>query len=126
MGDRHSLKFYEDLLFALYTFSRSKRGKSAFRNQARGLEASKRVKSAPRFTRALQRMEFGTGRPLDRQFLPRPAIVVCTAAVAKCLHASPDGKLRNRRQQMRCVDSESYVAGKSTGAIIRINRPLPA
>jgi hypothetical protein len=36
------------------------------------------------------------------------------------------GKLRSRRQQRRRVDSESYVAGKSKGATIRINRPLPA
>ena len=34
------------------------------------------------------------------------------------------GKLRNRRQTNRRVDSESYVAGKTKGASIRINRPL--
>ena len=36
------------------------------------------------------------------------------------------GKLRTRRQQNRRVDSESYVAGKTKGATIRINRPLTA
>jgi len=34
------------------------------------------------------------------------------------------GKLRNRRQTNRRVDSESYVAGKTKGASIRINHPL--
>jgi hypothetical protein len=34
------------------------------------------------------------------------------------------GKVRNRRQKASRVDSDSYVAGKSKGATIQINRPL--
>jgi hypothetical protein len=35
------------------------------------------------------------------------------------------GKLRTRTQHSRRTDSQSYVAGKSKGHTIRINRPLP-
>jgi hypothetical protein len=35
------------------------------------------------------------------------------------------GKLRTRTQHSRRTDSHSYVAGKSKGHTIRINRPLP-
>jgi hypothetical protein len=50
-------------------------------------------------------------------------IVDAKAAIDRHV-ADKYGKLRNRRAQNRRVDSESYVAGKSKGATIRINRPL--
>ncbi len=34
------------------------------------------------------------------------------------------GKLRNRTQRRRRVDSASYFAGETKGRTIRINRPL--
>lgn len=51
-------------------------------------------------------------------------MIVDAKAVIDRHIAEKYGKLRNRRQQNRRVDSESYVAGKNKGATIRINRPL--
>ena len=51
-------------------------------------------------------------------------MIVNARAIVDQHVAEKYGKLRNRRQQNRRVDSESYVAGKTKGATIRINRPL--
>ena len=51
-------------------------------------------------------------------------IIVDAKALIDQHVAEKYGKLRNRRQTNRRVDSESYVAGKTKGASIRINRPL--
>ena len=53
-------------------------------------------------------------------------MVVDAKAIIDRHVAEKYGKLRNRRQQNRRVNSESYVAGKAKGATIRINRPLTA
>ena len=51
-------------------------------------------------------------------------MIVDDKAIIERHVAEKYGKLRNRRQQNRRVNSESYVAGKAKGATIRINRPL--
>ena len=51
-------------------------------------------------------------------------MIVDDKAIIERHVAEKYGKLRNRRQQNRRVNSESYVAGKAEGATIRINRPL--
>ena len=51
-------------------------------------------------------------------------MIVDTKAVIDRHVAEKYGKLRNRKQKNSRVDSNSYVAGKSKGATIRINRPL--
>ena len=50
-------------------------------------------------------------------------IVDAKAVIARHV-AEKYGKLRNRRQKNSRVNYESYVAGKTKGATIRINRPL--
>lgn len=51
-------------------------------------------------------------------------MIVDAKAVIDRHVAEKYGKLRNRRQKNSRVNSESYVAGKTKGATIRINRPL--
>jgi hypothetical protein len=51
-------------------------------------------------------------------------MIVDAKAVIDRHVAEKYGKLRNRRQGSRRVNSESYVAGITKGATIRINRPL--